>query len=355
MNHIQMWLFMTHQSEPLRQTSLLMLLAGGIGHGETLLHSLRAHEAESNGDWANKIGQLRLMMEQGHSLASSMTTIRDLLPDQTVSAIRTAESTGTLADVLVDEAKRISGSVQTASGGAVTLETLLLMMFSIGTAMFCVVSFLMVFIIPKYKEIFYGFGVTMPSVTVTLIEISDKILSGWFLFILPLTGCACTCLWWMYSTGRSRLIHGHHRLMEHWPGYWVPGVLRQLSLSAATGHPLGAALDSIMINMPPGRAAERISGLRHRVMNGEDTIEALQATRLLGDREAAFLRSAVKTRHLDWGLRHLAEAIESRRARIWRRIPTILAPMMLLVMGLMVMFVCVAFFAPLIKLLNDLS
>jgi protein transport protein HofC len=110
-----------------------------------------------------------------------------------------------------------------------------------------------------------------------------------------------------------------------------------------------------MIDMPSGRAAERISGLRHRVMNGEDTIEALQATQLLRAREAAFLHAALKTRHLDWGLRHLAEAIEARRARIWRRIPTVLAPMMMLVMGLTVMFVCVAFFAPLIKLLNDLS
>lgn len=355
MNHIQMWLFMTHQSEPLRQTSLLMLLAGGIGHGETLLHSLRAHEAESSGDWANKIGQLRLLMEQGHSLAASMTMVRDLLPDQTVSAIRTAESTGTLADVLVDEAKRISRSVQTASGGAVTMEALLLMLFSVGTIMFCVVSFLMLFIIPKFKEIFLGFGVELPNVTVTLISISDSVLSGWFLFILPVTGIACLGLWWTYSSSRSKLIHGYHRLMEHWPRYWVPGVLRQLSLSAAAGQPLGAALDSIMIDMPPGRAAEQISGLRHRVMNGEDTIEAMQATRLLRTREAAFLKSALKTRHLDWGFRHLAEAIEARRARIWRRVPTILAPLMMLVLGFTVMFVCVAFFAPLIKLLNDLS
>lgn len=355
MNHIQMWLFMTHQSEPLRQTSLLMLLAGGIGHGETLLHSLRAHEAESSGDWSSKIGQLRLLMEQGHSLAASLTMVRDLIPDQTVSAIRTAESTGTLADVLVDEAKRISHSVQTASGGAVTMETLLLMTFSIGTVMFTVVSFLMLFIIPKFKEIFIGFGVELPGVTIALILLTDGILSYWYLFVLPLTGCVAMGLWWTYSSGRSRLIHGYHRLMEHWPRYWVPSILRQLSLSAATGQPLGAALDCLMTDMPSGRAAERISGLRHRVHQGEDTIEALLGTRLLRTREAAFLRSALKTRHLDWGLRHLAEAIETRRMRFWQRVPTILAPMMILVMGLTVMFVCVAFFAPLIKLLNDLS
>ena len=94
MNYVQMWLFVTNQSEPLRQSSLLMLLAGGVGHGDSLLHGLKAHEAESKGTWGSKVGQLRLLMEQGHSLSSALSVVRDLLPDQTISAIRIAEGTG---------------------------------------------------------------------------------------------------------------------------------------------------------------------------------------------------------------------------------------------------------------------
>ena len=40
MNYVQMWLFMTNQSEPLRQTSLLMLLAGGIGLQQGMVDDL---------------------------------------------------------------------------------------------------------------------------------------------------------------------------------------------------------------------------------------------------------------------------------------------------------------------------
>jgi type II secretory pathway component PulF len=355
MNYVQMWLFMTNQSEPLRQTSLLMLLAGGIGHGDTLLQCLKSHETESHGHWASKVGQLRLLMEQGHTLSSALAIVRDLLPDQTISAIRTAESTGTLPDVLIDEAKRISGSIHASRASGINPESLLLMTLVLGSVIFVIVSFLGRFIVPKLKEIFIGFGTELPNATVSLIRISDFVQSDWYLFLLPVSALVFAGFWWIYTSSSQRLRLGYHRLMEHWPRYWLPGLLRQLSLSAATGQPLGTALDIAMMDIPPGRAARKISELRHRVTGGEDTIVALASVGLLSRKEAAFLRSSLRTRHLDWGLRHLAQSIEQRRGRWARRIPEILGPIVILFMGLIVLFVCIAFFMPLIKLLNDLS
>jgi type IV pilus assembly protein PilC len=355
MNYVQMWLFMTNKSEPLRQTSLLMLLAGGIGHGETLLQGLKAHELESRGDWATRVSHLRSLMEQGFSLSAALSMVKNLLPDQTLSAIRAAEATGTLPDVLIDESRRISQSIQTNSGSSLNLESMLLVICALASVMTCVVSFLMIFIIPKFKEIFYGFGIEFPVPTMALISVSDFLLSYWYIFLLPVTGCTCLLFWWLYTSSNQRYQHGYHRFAEHWPRYWVPGILRQLSLSAATSQPLSQALEYIMMDMPPGRASRCVSELRYRVTSGEDMITALRDTGLLRNRESAFLQSSLKTRHLDWGLRHLAESIERKRQRWARRLPTIVAPMILLAAGFCVLFVVVALFMPLIKLLNDLS
>jgi type II secretory pathway component PulF len=355
MNYVQMWLFMTSQSEPLRQTSLLMLLAGGIGHGDTLLQCLKSHETESHGQWASKVGQLRLLMEQGHTLSSSLAIVRDLLPEQTISAIRTAESTGTLPDVLIDEAKRISGSIHASRASGINPESLLLMTVVLGTVIFVIMSFLGRFIVPKLKEIFIGFGTELPNSTVSLIRISDFVQNYWFLFLLPVSAFVFAAFFFIFTSSSQRLRLGYHRLMEHWPRYWLPGLLRQLSLSAATGQPLGTALDFAMMDIPPGRASRTVSELRHRVSLGDDTITALAEVGLLYGREAEFLRSSLRTRHLDWGLRHLAQAIERKRDRLARRIPELLGPVIILFLGLVVLFVCLAFFMPLIKLLNDLS
>ncbi len=355
MTFIQMWLFMTNQSEPLRQASLLMLLAGGVGHGDTLLQSLRAHEQESKAIWASKVGQLRMLLEQGHSLSGALAIVSEFLPDQTISAIRVAEGTGALADVLMDEARRLhqQGREKSLTGG--NLERDLLWAAAVLGIASTIVSFLMIFIVPKFVMIFTGFGVELPPVTMAAIAVSDYFMSYWYLFFLPGIATGCAIFWWMYSSQRKKLVHGYPRFAEAWPRYWLPGILRTLSLSAASGQPLGRALDCVMQDLPPGRAATLVSQLRHRVHNGEDPIQTMKNVGLLRNSEAAFLTSSLKTHHLDWGLRHLADSVERRRRNFFRRATQFIGPGMILAMGFVVLFVVVAFFVPLTKLLNDLS
>ena len=355
MTFIQMWLFMTNQSEPLRQASLLMLLAGGVGHGDTLLQSLRAHEQESKSIWASKVGQLRMLLEQGHSLSGALAIVSDLLPDQTISAIRVTEGTGALADVLMDEARRLHelGRAKTLTGG--NLERDLLWAAALLGIASSIVSFLMIFIVPKFKEIFIGFGVALPPSTMKAIAVSDFVMSYWYLFFLPGIATVCALFWLMYSSLRKKLVHGYPRFAEAWPRYWLPGILRTLSLSAASGQPLGRALDCVMQDLPPGRAATLVSQLRHRVHNGEDPIETMKKVGLLRNSEAAFLTSSLKTHHLDWGLRHLADSVERRRRNFFRRLTQFIGPGIILFVGCIVMFLARAFFEPLITLLDELS
>ena len=194
---------------------------------------LKSHEAERKGYWASKIGQLRLLMEQGHSLSSALSTVHDLLPDQTISAIRGAESTGTLPDVLIDEAKRISRSVHSSRSSGISAGSLIVMTMAICSIMSVMVLFLMYNIVPKFKEIFIGFGVELPAPTILLIHLSDWLVSYWYLFVLPGLGVVFFGFLWVYSSSSQRFRRGYHRFMQHWPRYWLPGLLRQLSLSAA--------------------------------------------------------------------------------------------------------------------------
>ncbi len=355
MTFIQMWLFMTNRSEPLRQASLLMLLAGGVGHGDTLLQSLRAHEQESKSIWASKIGQLRMLLEQGHSLSGALSIISELLPDQTVTAIRVAEGTGALADVLMDEARRLHEQTRSKSLATGTLEQDLLWAAALLAIASLIVTFLIVFIVPKFKEIFIGFGVELPPSTIAVIEFSDFAFSYWFLFIVPVTATVFVFFWLVYSSLWKKLTHGYPRFAGLWPRYWLPGVLRTLSLSAASGQPLGRALDCIMQDLPPGRSAKVVSALRHRVHGGEDAIGAMQSVGLLRACEAAFLHSSLKSHHLDWGLRHLADSVERRRRNLFRRLSQFIGPGVVLIVGAIVMFLARGFFEPLITLLDDLS
>ena len=170
-----------------------------------------------------------------------------------------------------------------------------------------------------------------------------------------MTATVLNFFWLVYSSLWRKLTHGYPRFAELWPRYWLPGILRTLSLSAASGQPLGRGLDCVMQDLPPGRAAKVVSALRHRVNGGEDAIVAMQSVGLLRASEAAFLHSSLKSHHLDWGLRHLADSVERRRRNLFRRLSQFIGPGVVLFVGALMMFLARGFFEPLITLLDQLS
>lgn len=355
MSYVQRWLFLTHKAEPLRQTSLLMLLAGSLGHGDSLLQGLRAYESENDGEWAGKIALLRTLLETGHPLSTAVTMVGELLPEQTVTAIRIGEKTGCLPAVLLDEAKRVSEDIPQDQGTGISFESLLLWGAMLGSVLVSLVSFLMIFIVPKMKEIFLGFGTELPGPMVLLISISDLLSRHAYVYALPAVALCVYGSRLLYKGSRKRLICGYYSFEQFFPRLWVPGLLRMMSLSVATEQPISIALDATMQDMPEGRAAEKFSALRHRIHQGEDPVVALGQTNLLSQREMLFLHSALRSHHLDWALRHLASEMDRRRNR-WRRlIPEMIGPVAVVAVGVIVLFICIAFFTPMIQLLNQLS
>ena len=77
--------------------------------------------------------------------------------------------------------------------------------------------------------------------------------------------------------------------------------------------------------------------------------------KLLNQREAALLRSAQRAGNLPWALEALGTRFEQRwqfRLMFWMEF---VRPAVLIVLGLIVAVFDLAFFLPLVKLINDLS
>ena len=60
MSYLRHWCYLRNRPEPLRQSSLLLMLAGAVGNGEAILETLRAHEVESRGEWREAVRQLKI-------------------------------------------------------------------------------------------------------------------------------------------------------------------------------------------------------------------------------------------------------------------------------------------------------
>ncbi len=345
--------FARHRPEPIRQASLLMVLASGVSQADVLATTLRSLATESEPPWSNKVWQLIYLMEKGYPLSRAAATVQDLLPEESIMAIRIAEESGTLEAALSGEAMRLLG--QPVSPAASNVITSIATCLAVVIAMICVVGFLCVFIVPKFVEIFEGFNTELPTMTMLLIVAADELSGVGSIALLPTLagiGGLIIIVWiiqvQLLSNGASSWLDWHAR-------HRTPMVLRMLSLSTATGTPLNDSLQGMLAHMSPSRAATQLARVRHDLNNGAPLPDTLKSRGFISSREARFLDSAAVTRHIDWAMRHLAVAIERRRLLWLERISLITPPIMILSMGVLVWFVVTAFFLPLVKLLYSVG
>ena len=353
--YLQSMLFLMNRSEPIRQSSLLMVLASGLDDPESLVKGLEALAAESGAPWSHRVLHLQALLEQGQQLSDALRSADGLVPDQTMVAIRVAEESGCLKQVLADEAHRLmsTASITAQSGGGMTAG--IAWVAVIGTIVCGLLSFLMMFIVPKFKKIFSDFGVEMPEMTDSVISVSDWVVEFGYLFILPVFTVICYVSWFVLSSSIRRLSEGYFPGSKWFPRYWSPLILRMLSIQVAAEKPISDGLRCILSEFRPGRAQQKLSAVRVRTEAGSDCWEALGENGFLRHREVAFLHAAKRTNHLDWALLHLSKSVE-RSQDTWRvRIQNAISPVAILVIGAVVGTVCVAMFMPLIELVNKLS
>jgi len=343
--------FAQHRPEPIRQASLMMLLAACISDSAALTSTLRSLATESGSPWSDRITQLSLLLDQGLSLGDAAAKVEGLLPEESIIAIRIAENTDGLEATLADEASRLLG--QSSQPAAANMTTAAISVLAITTVMTCMVTFILVFIIPKFKEIFEGFGVDMPEATVAFIEFGDSFLATGAITLLPtiFAMVAFIVIGQRMQTGLLR--DGRTPLLEWLPRFRTPTMLRLLALTTATGSTIADGLRITLAQMTPSRVATAASQVRYSVSQGETLTTALRSARFLNAREHRFLEAADRNNHLDWALRHLAGNIERRRRMKIEQLSAVLPTAAILACGAVMAFVVIAMYLPLVTLIEN--
>ena len=99
----------------------------------------------------------------------------------------------------------------------------------------------------------------------------------------------------------------------------------------------------------------RLVKVDDQVQLGESWISALERQGIIQTSDAQVLISASGVGNLAWALRELAETSQRRLAFRFQAVIQTLFPLVALGLGMVVMFLAVAFFAPLVTLLWRLS
>jgi len=337
-----------------KSSQLLLVLAMAIRHGRPIGPELRAFMECCRGSLRSRLRMLGDHLEDGCSLGEALQLVPSLMPRWMVAEIRSAEESGTLAEtlprlvkqhteLLVHDHTRASYagwlSYGLAYGGVATL----------------IVSFLMIWIVPKFKAIFRDFRTELPGTSMAVIQVADVMTEYWFL-VAPLFPLG---MWTIIELMRAELTGGKSL---HWP--WLhrfylaldaPDVLRHLSATVKHGRLLPDALTALSRFHFRASVARALAKVAVATTHGADVFEELRAQRFLSTHDLTFLTTARQAGNLEWALNELADLRERRVAYRQRVLCEFLRPVPVVIGGLIALFIALAFFMPIVKLVNDLS
>jgi len=336
-----------------RENRLLWTLALAARHNLPLAEEVEMMAVGETRAWGRQLRSLATSLRHGTPLSQALLGGRRLLPAEIAAAIYTAEKEGTVADTLARIALRHSQGMRRLKDDS-SLNNTAMYFWAATTVFLAISSFILYWIVPKFKMIFQDFGVELPASTRSFLSAADYFIDYWFL-VLPLI-----CFPFFVMFGLFTICVGGYRFLPGiihnlWPRLAAPSILKSLAVAVERQtSPLGL-LETLADTAPNWQLMSRYDRLHRRIESGDPLADSLREEGVVNGREAEALRHAEGIGHLSWSMTAIAEHVEDRRLRAMRNAVEVLKPLAILALGLMVLAFCVAMFQPIVQLMHDLS
>lgn len=315
-----------------------------------------AEEVESASPGAGRhrregLAALANRLRDGQSLGHAIDDGSPLLPRGDILAIRATDGSPALATTLRESARRSVRNLSELREGGAALP-LQAYVVNVVVILLIIVSFLMYWIIPKFKEIFNDFGVELPAISKRLFDLSSSAGTYWFIvgpvLFLPMALLLTPPI--IALAGWENL--NFPLLMRWFPRRDAPEVLRIIAAVVESGRPIGATLTELAGHHRRDDLRTRLDRVAAELETGEYSWEILCRDGFIRRDEAAALDAAAGNNHLAWALRTMADGIDShQRTRTawfleWQR------PVLIGSLGIFVAFICCAMFLPLVMVIE---
>lgn len=324
--------------------------------GLPILRSLRILEGQNKpGALKNALMGVIEDVESGNTLSEAMAKQPKAFDNLYVNMVKAGEAGGALEVILqrLAEFKERAQSLKRKVQGAMIYPVAVI---SVAT---CIVGFIMYYIIPKFKAIFNDFGVELPAMTVALITVSDNVVNFWFLIpVIPISVVIFYKLIKKNKTGAyivDRVLLKIPLLGMIISKSTVARTCRTLGTLIASGVPILEALSIARDTAGNEVFRKAFEHIHSSIREGESMAVPLRETRIVDDLVVNMVDVGEETGALDNMLYKVADVYDEEVGVLVEGLINMLEPLMVVVLGLIVGFIVIALFMPLVKLLNDLS
>jgi type IV pilus assembly protein PilC len=294
-------------------------------------------------------------VESGSALSEALARHPKVFDRLYVNMVRAGEVGGALEVILrrLAEFKEKAQSLKRKVIGAM-IYPVVVILAAIG-----ILSFIMIAIVPKFKEIFAAFEMKLPAMTQTLLDISDFMKNYFWIMPLVLIG-------WIIFCRLLRLMYWGRYVLD-WVWLHVPiiGVILEKTIVARTMRTLGTLVSSgvpilealSIVKETAGNAVfeEMFQRVFESVREGESIAMPMKESRLVDDMVVNMIDVGEETGELDKMLNKIADVYDEEVDVLVQGLVKLLEPVMVLFLGFCVGFIVVALFMPMLAILEKLS
>ncbi|MCH8829055.1 MAG: type II secretion system F family protein [Planctomycetes bacterium] len=324
--------------------------------GLPILRSLRILEGQAKpGPLKNALMGVIDDIESGSTLSEAMSRHPKAFDNLYVNMVKAGEAGGALEVILrrLADFKERAQSLKRKVLGAMIYPCAVIFVATV------IVAGIMYYIIPKFKKIFDGFDTELPGITLLLIEMSEWVVHFWYL--IPAIPLAIFLLLKIVKKNRTG------EFIVHKVSLKIPliGAIIEKSVVARTSRTLGTLIASgvpilealIIARDTAGNAvfARAFDSIYTSIREGESMAVPLKEARIVDDMVVNMVDVGEETGALDDMLFKVADVYDEEVEVAVDALVSLLEPIMVVVLGVVVGFIVIALFYPLIKLLNDLS
>jgi type IV pilus assembly protein PilC len=324
--------------------------------GLPVLRSLRILEGQMKpGVLKNALMDVVDDVESGSSLSEAFAKHPKCFDRLYVNMVKAGEAGGALEAILkrLADFKEKAQSLKRKITGAMVYPVVVIM---VAVA---ILTFIMLFIIPKFEKIFKDFNMKLPWLTQALMDTSRWFGNYWY--VLPLFPMS----WWLMI----KLIR-----LNRWGNYavdriylWIPiiGPLIEKTVVARTMRTLGTLVSSgvpileslsIVRETCTNAVFERMYKRIYESIREGDTIsQPLKESRLVDDMVVNMIDVGEETGDLDSMLYKISDVYDEEVNVMVESLISLLEPIMIVVLGGIIGTIVIALFMPLIKLIEGLS
>lgn len=285
-------------------------------------------------------------LENGRSLAESMSAFPDVFPTLLIALVRVGEDSGRLEESLLRMATNLEQERNTREQVKTALRYPTFVMIAIVIA----IGIVNVFVIPAFSDVFDQMGAELPLPTVMLIAVSEFTTSYWPLMIGAVIAAVSGFKAWA-RTARGRLVWDRIKLRFPLVGKIMLRALlarfgRTLSMALRSGVPVLQALSAVARTTDNAHVGRGVESMRQGIERGESLLQVARETELFTPLVLQMLAVGEETGRVSEMMDQVAEFYEREVESDLAKLSSYIEPIVIGFIGLLVLILALGIFLP---------